>query len=154
MKHVIWLSAATAAVALALFALTGHGVGPLAAAQASGSGEDAVREALQPYLDGHATGRGDVMAPAFGDDARLSAVMRGQLVVRDARDYLAGMPGQPAPDEAERRRWIESVDVAGDMAVAKIILDYPQVRFVDYMVLHRVDGAWKIVHKAYQVEPR
>lgn len=116
--------------------------------------EAAVRAALQPYLDGHATGRADVMSPAFASTARLSAVIDGRLTVRDASDYLAGLPGAPAPDESERRRWIQSVDIAGDMAIARVVLLYPGVRFVDYMVMHRVDGEWKIVHKAYHAEPR
>ncbi len=116
--------------------------------------EGAVRAALQPYLDGHAAGRGEVMAPAFFEEARLSVVVDGQLHIGHAADYLAGWPGQPAPDEADRQRWVESVTVVGDLALAEIILLHPGLRIVDYMVMHRVDGDWKIVHKAYQREPR
>lgn len=116
--------------------------------------ESAVREALQPYLAGHATGRGDVMAAAFAEGARLSVVQDGKLRVLDATDYFASFPGHQAEDESERRRWIQSIDVAGDMAMAKVVLLYPGVRFVDYIIMHRIDGEWTIVHKAYHAELR
>ena len=44
---------------------------------------------------------------------------------------------------------VESVDVSGNAAVAKIILDYPTTRFVDYMSLLKVNGKWTIVGKIF-----
>ena len=35
-------------------------------------------------------------------------------------------------DEAQRARKILLVDVAGDMALVKVELDYPKVKFTDY----------------------
>jgi hypothetical protein len=35
-----------------------------------------------------------------------------------------------------------------------VILLYPGVRFVDYIIMHRIDGEWTIVHKAYHAELR
>jgi hypothetical protein len=116
--------------------------------------ESAIRATLHTYMAGHAQGRGEAMASAFTAEARLSAVVDGQLRIMDVQDYLVGFPGAPAADETDRRRWIQSVDVVGDMAVARVVLLYPAVRFVDYMVLHRVEDDWKIVHKAYHAERR
>jgi hypothetical protein len=62
--------------------------------------------------------------------------------------------GKPAPDEDKRKRWIESVEVSGSAAVGKIILDYPTVKFVDYMTLLKIDGEWKIVNKSFYAEPK
>lgn len=64
------------------------------------------------------------------------------------------MNGKPAEDEAKRRRWIESVEVSGNAAIAKIILDYPTVKFVDYMTLLKIDGEWKIVNKSFYAETK
>ena len=61
---------------------------------------------------------------------------------------------EPAADEAGRKRAIESVDVAGTAASARIVLDYPTVRFVDYMTLLKIDGEWKIVSKVFYAEPK
>ena len=71
-----------------------------------------------------------------------------------AQEYIGRASGSPPADEAQRRRWIESIDVTGDTAVAKIILDYPSVRFTDYMALSRIDGRWVIVNKMFQAEPK
>jgi Putative lumazine-binding len=46
------------------------------------------------------------------------------------------------------------VDVTGDVAVAKAELDYPDVRLVDYFILVRAGGEWKIVSKAFQRFPK
>ena len=114
--------------------------------------EAAVRASLQHYLDGHATGQREVMARAFHPEARLTFMRDGQVAILPVEDYLAGMRGTPPADEAERKRWIESVDVAGDAAAAKVILDYPDVRFVDYMTLLKKDGEWRIVNKSFYAE--
>ena len=35
------------------------------------------------------------------------------------------------------------VDVTGDAAVAKVVLDYPSARFTDYMSLLKIGGEWR-----------
>jgi hypothetical protein len=49
---------------------------------------------------------------------------------------------------------IESVDVTGNAAVAKIVLDYPTTRLTDYFTLLKVDGEWKIMNKIFYAEPK
>jgi hypothetical protein len=123
------------------------------AAFAARPDEDAaVRETLNHYLAGHATGDGAHMRLAFHPTAMLFWVQDGELRQRTSADYIAGFAGRPAADEAQRRRWIESVDVAGTAASAKIVLDYPNGRFVDYMSLLRIDGEWRIVNKIFHRE--
>lgn len=78
----------------------------------------------------------------------------GKFTTRSFADYIAGFTGKPAADEAARKRSIESIDVAGNAASAKIILDYPATRFVDYMSLLKIDGEWKIVTKIFYAEPK
>ena len=57
--------------------------------------------------------------------------------------------GKPPADEAKRKRRVLMVDVTGDAAVAKIELDLPAGKLVDYFTLLRIGGAWKIVHKSF-----
>ena len=40
------------------------------------------------------------------------------------------------------------------VAVAKLVLDYPQIKFTDYMTLLKVDGEWKIINKTFYAEPK
>ena len=107
--------------------------------------KDAVKVPLENYLQGHATGSGEFHQKAFFNEARLLFVRDGKLMQRTSAEYIKGSSGKPAADEAKRKRWIELVDVQGNAAVGKIILDYPTAYFVDYFALLKVGGEWKIV---------
>jgi len=115
--------------------------------------EAAVREALQHYLNGHATGSADEFRQAFHPRANLYFIRDGQFAERTSADYIAGAQGGgPAPDEAQRKRRIVDVDVSGTAAVATIVLEYPAVTFTDYMSLLKVDGRWQIVAKVFHAD--
>ena len=116
--------------------------------------EAAVRQTLNYYLQGHATGNGEFFRKAFHPEAKLFWIRDGKFAQRTSEDYIAGATGKPAADEAQRKRTIESVDITGNAAVAKIVLDYPSVRLTDYMSLLKVDGEWKIVNKIFLAEPK
>ena len=116
--------------------------------------EVAVRATLEHYIQGHATGDGAHMRLAFNPAGRLFWSNADTLATRTVEEYIAGMPGKPAPDEATgvRKRRIEMIDVTGNAAVAKISLDYPEVYFVDYMSLLKTNGEWRIVNKIFMRE--
>lgn len=116
--------------------------------------KDAVRVPLENYLKGHATGDPEYMKKAFYTEGKLIFIKDGKYTTRTFEEYIAGMSGKPAADEDKRKRWIESIDIAGNMAIGKIILDYPSGKFTDYMTLLKIDGEWKIVNKSFYVEPK
>ena len=128
--------------------------GLTAAAIAQRSDEAAVREAVGHYLQGHATGDGAHFRMVFHPEAKLFWVQGDELRQRTSADYIAGAPGKPAPDEAQRKRRIERVDVSGNAAVAKVILDYPSDALTDYLSLLKVNGEWKIVNKIFVRQPK
>ncbi|MEM8558586.1 MAG: nuclear transport factor 2 family protein [Bacteroidota bacterium] len=111
---------------------------------------EGVRAALDLYLQGHATGNGDFMREAFHEDAKLFWIVDGEVRQRTATEFAGFFNGEPAPDEAERERRIVSIEVTGDAAIGVIELDYPTVKFVDYMSLLRVGDRWLIVNKSFQ----
>lgn len=113
-----------------------------------------VRAPLEAYLRGHATGAEAEFRAAFHPDAELWGTRGGTLIRMTSEEYVGRASGAPAADEEQRRRWIESVEVVGDTAVAKIVLDYPNVRFTDWMTLVKIDGRWLIVNKAFLAEPK
>lgn len=115
---------------------------------------DAVRIPLENYLKGHATGDGEFFKKAFHTDGNMIWIRDGKFTTRSFAEYITGASGKPPTDEAKRKRSIESIDVAGSAASAKIILDYPTVRFVDFMTLLKIDGEWKIVSKVFYAEPK
>lgn len=114
--------------------------------------EAGARAAVNHYLAGHATGSPDEFRAAFHPKAMLYWNRDGAFAERTSADYIAGASGKPAADEAQRRRSIESLDVTGNAAMAKVVLDYPSVRFTDYLSLVKADGEWRIVNKIFNVE--
>ena len=126
----------------------------LASAFAQDSEKAAVRVPLENYIKGHETGDGEYMKKAFHTEGNLIFIRDGKYTTRSFAEYIAGMSGKPAADESKRKRAIEAIDVAGNAAVARIVLDYPTTKFVDYMTLLKINGEWKIVNKAFYAEPK
>lgn len=114
--------------------------------------DPAVRAPLEAYLRGQATGNAEEFALAFHPDAELWGMGNGTLRRMSAQDYISRAAGAPPADGSQQRRWIETIDITQDTAVAKIVLDYPTMRFTDYMALARIEGRWVIVNKLYQGE--
>lgn len=124
------------------------------AQQAASKEEAAARVPLENYLQGHATGDAEYFKKAFHAEAKLFWYRDGKLMTRTSAEYIAGATGKPAPDEAQRKRWIESIKITGNAGIAVIVLDYPTTKFVDYMSLLKVDGEWKIINKTFYAEPK
>lgn len=124
---------------------------PAVAFGQSGSADDAaIRKAIADhYFKAQSTGNGDALKGTFVDEGRMMWVQDGQLRVRTSADYIAGFTGKPAADEAQRKRRVIMTDATGDVGVAKVELDFPDVKFTDYFTLARVGGAWKIIHKTF-----
>jgi hypothetical protein len=143
-KHIVLAIAALVTPILAAIAVAGGG----------SDEERAVREVVGLYFQGHATGNGEPWRVAFHPESKLFWVKDGQLAQRTSAEFIAGATGQPAPDEAKRKRRVLSVDVSNDAAVAKVDLDYPGRHLVDYLSLLKVDGRWKIVNKIFTTMPQ
>lgn len=118
------------------------------------SEEAAARVPLEDYIKGHETGKGDFMRKAFYADAKIMAFRDGKLVNLTLEEFASRFSGQPAADESQRRRRIDSVEITGNAGIGKITLHYPTVTFTDYMSLLKIDGTWKIVNKVFYAEPK
>jgi hypothetical protein len=125
------------------------------APSASADPEDAaIRRALDHYLAGHATGDSAHFRAAFHKVANLYFVRGDTVATRTGDAYIASAGGKPAPDEAQRRRRIVSIDRTGDAAIAKIELDHPNALLTDYMALLKSGGEWRIVNKIFHTAPK
>jgi hypothetical protein len=116
--------------------------------------EAAIRRALDHYLAGHATGDSAHFRAAFHKVANLYFVRGDTVATRTGDAYIASAGGKPAPDEAQRRRRIVSIDRTGDAAIAKIELDHPNALLTDYMALLKSGGEWRIVNKIFHTAPK
>jgi len=121
---------------------------------AQGSEEAAVRAAIEHYFRGHATGNGEHFRKVFHPDSKLFWIKDGKLTQLTSEEYISRASGKPPADEAERKRSITSIDITGNAAVVKVLLDYPSARLTDYMSMLKIDGEWKIVNKTFVSEPR
>ena len=116
--------------------------------------EAAVREAVTQYLMAHATGSAEPIRGVFRPELRMFFVRDGRLMSRTAEEYMRNFTGRPEPDEAQRRRYIASVDVTGSAAMAKVVLDYPGATLTDYFALLKIEGKWQIVNKIFDSQPK
>jgi hypothetical protein len=117
------------------------------------SDDSAVRAVVNQYFRGHATASADEMRKAFMPTAHIEGIRNGKFVSWTVDEYCANFKGQPAKDEADRRRTIDSVDVSGTAAMVKATLVHGATTFTDYFVLLKDNGAWKIANKVYSSRP-
>ena len=118
---------------------------------------DAVRVPLENYLKAHATGDPGYARKAFNAEGNMIWIRDGKYSSESFDSFIKrAFTGKPAADEEKRKdgRRIESIDISGNAAVARLILDYPAVKFVDYMTLLKINGEWKIVNKSFYAEPK
>ena len=155
MKHRLFLVAVVAATVAAVTATPRAAAAQLAAQlPAQAVEEAAVRAAIEGYLRSHATGDGAHVRAVFHPQLRMLWVLNDTLASRTAQEYVSGFRGTPPADEAQRKRWISSVEVFGTAAAARVVLDYPNATFVDFFTLLKVSGEWKIVSKVFSSQPK
>ena len=109
---------------------------------------EAVKIPLENYLTGHKTGKAEFMEKAMYKDGKLTFIRDGKYTKIEFPDYMKLMKGEPAKNESELKRWIESIEITGTVAIGKLIFDYPNIKITDYMTLLKINDEWKIVHKA------
>ena len=139
MKRLWWV------IGVAVWAVVAGG----AVGQAQTADEQAVRAAIQQYFKGHATAQADEMRKAFLPTAHIEGMRNGVFTSWTVDQYVAGFKGQPAADEAQRKRTIDRVDIVGTAAMAKATLVHGATTFTDYFVLVKVPEGWKIANKVY-----
>lgn len=134
-------------------ALAGTGAGPAGGSAQSPEDEAAVRAVVALYFRGVDEHDQAALTRAFHPEARLEASL-GQYWERPFEEWRA-FADRPLPADADQRvNTILSVDIAGRAAVAKTELIWPNVRYVDYLSLLKIDGEWRIVNKIWHQERR
>ena len=107
-----------------------------------------IQETLQHYIQGTANGEPERIRTAFHEDLNLYYIKDGSISVIPGDRYISNFkPGK----RNNRIGKIISVDYEHDVAMAKIEVNMPDRSriAVDYMVLLKIDGQWKIIHKMF-----
>ncbi len=113
---------------------------------------DAIAKAIQPYIDGAKSGKGDDMKPAFHKDATIFGYVGADLFAGPIQQ-LCAWNDQNGPATGLQAR-IASIDLIGTVATVRLELDnWTGSRFTDLFTLLKVDGEWKIMNKVFHLHP-
>jgi len=113
---------------------------------------NAIEKAIQPYLDGAKSGKGDDMRPAFHKDATVFGFVGPDLFAGPIQNLFA-WNDQNGPATGLQAR-IASIDLIGTVATMRLELDnWTGYRFTDLFTLLKVDGEWKIMNKVFHLHP-
>ncbi len=114
---------------------------------------DAIARAVQHYIDGAKSGRGDDMKPAFHPDATIFGYVGPDLFAGPIQQLFDwNDQNGPAPDIQTR---IVSVDVCGTIAGVRLETDnWTGHRFTDLFTLLKIDGRWQIMNKVFHLHPQ
>jgi Putative lumazine-binding len=110
----------------------------------------AVKTVCTYYLDGGTNGDSVLFSKAFSPGGQMQYMRNDTLVVVSLKDFMARMPN--SGKKTERSTKIESVDIYGNAAVAKLTIEYPTFYFHDIMSLLKTKEGWKIVGKIFYRE--
>lgn len=111
---------------------------------------DEISRVLQLYIDGASKGDRAKLKEAFHEDARMFGAVGGtryDVSIQEFFQMAESMPG----NTGHYRGRIVSIGQTGDAAFAVVAEDgyWGTVSFVDYFLLARIDGAWKITCKTF-----
>jgi len=96
------------------------------------------------YLDGGTNGDSLMFSKAFVPDGQMRFMRNDTLFNVSLKDFMARARNNGV--RQERKTKIESIQVFGDAATAKLTVEYPTFYFHDIMSLLRTKDGWKIVH--------
>ena len=111
---------------------------------------DAIHRVLQLCTEGEAKGDVAKLREAFHPDARMFGSISGEREDVPIEELFAEAESEPADTGSYRSR-ILSVQQTRDAAVGVVADEgyWGTVSFIDYFLLARIEGDWKIVCKLF-----
>ncbi|HZB90773.1 MAG TPA: nuclear transport factor 2 family protein [Stellaceae bacterium] len=112
-------------------------------------------EAVQRYLDLMYDADLTRFDQVFRSTAQLHGFRDGAMTVLPAAAYRELLAGRPSPRSvgAPREEAILLVDFASEtQALVKLRVRIHATVFIDYLLYHRIEGAWLVTAKSYHVE--
>ncbi len=104
------------------------------------------------YLDGGTNGDSVMFSKAFVPDGQMRYMRNDTLFNVSLKDFMARARNNGV--KQERKTKIESINVFGDAATAKLTIEYPTFYFHDIMSLLKTKDGWKIVSKIFYREDK
>ena len=114
--------------------------------------DSAVRAVVERYLHGLKFNDTVSLHEAFWPEARLFAIRPNGQINELTQPKWYAMFEKSAGKEEKGDLRIASVDITGKAAAVKVVEDYPDSRYTDYLNLLQINDRWWIVNKIYTME--
>lgn len=112
---------------------------------------DAIIQVLGTYEEGARTGKGEVMKPAFHEDATIFAYVGEELAFKGAIQSLFDWNDKNGPAKDIKAR-VTSVEIVGQVAYARVEAEnWTGLRFTDLLLMIKRDGKWKVQNKVFHL---
>ncbi len=114
------------------------------------SDKEMIEKTIQHYIDGARDGKGDLMKPAFHDDATIFGYIGPDLFAGPIQKLYDWNDENGPATEIETN--IASIDIEGTIATARLEADnWTGLKFTDMFTLLKTDGQWKIMNKVFHL---
>lgn len=111
----------------------------------------AIRAVIQSYFEGLYQGDVSRLKTIFSETAHLYGDIKGAEYVKSLAEYLKGVEERKSPQQLgeDFQMNILSIEVMGNIAIAKLHVPMLGFNYYDYLSLCQVNKAWKIVNKIF-----
>ena len=111
---------------------------------------DAITAVVTDYLEGMIYGQAERLRRAMHPLCMQAGHYKGSYEFFPRDDFIEALKQETMqPPGSPYKSSIVSIDMTGDVAVAKVTDDCFGTFFTDYLTLIRHDGRWQIVMKAF-----
>jgi hypothetical protein len=113
-----------------------------------------VESAVWLYLNALHDGNADGLAQVFAPTSALYASADGAAAALAIEPWLDRVRHRKSARDSgyEARNQIHSIEVVGDMAMAKVSSAFPPKQFTDFLSLVRTKAGWRIAAKTFHAE--
>ena len=111
-----------------------------------------IQTVLTYYLDGGTNGDSVMFSKAFVPDGQMRYMRNDTVMNVMLKDFMARMRNTGI--KQDRKTKIENIQVFGNVASAKLTIEYPTFYFHDIMSLLKTKEGWKIAGKIFYREDK
>ncbi|MDH4651841.1 MULTISPECIES: nuclear transport factor 2 family protein [unclassified Pseudomonas] len=113
--------------------------------------QDAIHRVVRDYVEGMVFADEHRLRRAFHPQSRIIGHFQGELEWLSVDDFAGAiLDAGPVLAEDETPVWtIQALDITGDAASAKVVDDYADMCFTDFLSLLKIGGRWSIINKLY-----
>ncbi|WP_394972341.1 nuclear transport factor 2 family protein [uncultured Croceitalea sp.] len=119
---------------------------------AQGSDYTQIEKTVSYYLEGGTNNDFETLKKAFHETATMKFIRNGEYKEVNALEFFKNAV-KPGPKQ-NRTTHIAYINVSGNVASAKLEIDYKTFSFIDYMNLIKINGEWKVVSKIFYRQKR